>query len=103
MVLVIQWMMDICHHLSGVGTSCYDLGQGKSKTKEVKFRISYSSIFLFLLSSVKENGGIKKDNYLNNTGIIRIRGKLLNLFLNYRVIPSQKSCIHIDLYILIQN
>ena len=85
----------------GLISSCYGLGQGGNKTKEVRFRDIFSLSFSFLYSSfsskycfmgkgkekrLKRKGWYgndkKKRGYGNNKGIIVIKGRLLNLLLN---------------------
>lgn len=100
-------MLDI---LNGVVRSCYGFDQGESKMNDVRFRHSFFCLFsssLSLLSNVNGKFGgrmkRKKDKYWNNTGTKRIKGKLLNLFLNSRATPCWKSYNDIDLCMLIQN
>jgi hypothetical protein len=44
----------------------------------------------------------KKSKYKINIGIIGIKGRVVNLLLNYRATTNQKSYIGIDFYILTQ-
>ena len=79
------------------------LGQGGNKVREVGFRDLFSLSFSFLSPSYLVLEGEKRGAYRNTTGIIEIKGRLLNLLFNYRTITSQKPYIGIDLCILIQN